>query len=141
MTTKIIFAMFATGSLSLLTSCAVQTDDGEAESLRISRAALGGCRDWGQPTVSKIVTAVIGTDTVSGPDVLSSTNVVIHFHPPGDTTCYGDEMSGTRHFHVPKSPDYNQMTAAIGEGKKIEVHAKTSASGAHFSRVSWKAVP
>ena len=138
--TKISFAVFAMGSVSLLTSCTLQTADGDAESLRVSQEALGGCRASGQPTVSKIETPLIGADTVSGPDVLSSSNVIIHFHLPGDTTCYGDAISGTRHFHVPMAPDYDEMTAAIVAGKDIEVHAKASTNGAHFSRVYWKAV-
>lgn len=98
------------------------------------------CRDWGQPTVSKLLTPTIGADTVFGPDSRSACQVIIHFHPPGDTTCYGDEVSATRHFHLPEDPDYDVMTAAIGAGQDIEIEAKISASGLHFSRVDWQGV-
>lgn len=98
------------------------------------------CRDWGYPTVSKITAPVIGVDTVSGPDTVSACNIIIHFHPPEDTTCYGDEMSGTRHFHLRMDPDYDVMTTAIAGGKDIEIEARVSTSGKHFSRVDWKGV-
>lgn len=96
------------------------------------------CRDWGQPTVSKLTAAAIGVDTVSGRDTLSNCQVIIHFHPPEDTTCYGDQVSNTRHFHLPKTPDYALMTAAIGGRQAIEIEAETS--GLHFNRVDWRGV-